>query len=130
MKEKSIGSLIGILLLSMLLIITGLKGIRDYVKIKTLEEKIILLEELEELNEYITKNNALEIEKAVLEERIKWLEKNDTQELSQELKDDIEEVITVIVYYYEQTDKLVSLDEWFKNNHPKLYDRMMNDWGF
>lgn len=130
MKEKSIGSLIGILLLSMLLIITGLKGIRDYVKIKTLEEKIILLEELEELNEYITKNNSLEIEKAVLEERIKWLEKNDTQELSQELKDDIEEAITVIVYYYEQTDKLVSLDEWFKNNHPKLYDKMMNDWGF
>ena len=130
MKEKSIGSLIGILLLSMLLIITGLKGIRDYVKIKTLEEKIILLEELNELNEFITKNNALEIEKAVLEERIKWLEKNDTQELSQELKDDIEEAITVIVYYYEQTDKLVSLDEWFKNNHPKLYDKMMNDWGF
>src|SRR5690554_1990344 len=130
MKEKSIGSLIGILLLSILLIITGLKGIRDYVKIKTLEEKIILLEELNELNESITKNNELEIEKAVLEERIKWLEKNNTQELSQELKDDIEEAITVIVYYYEQTDKLVSLDEWFKNNHPKLYDRMMNDWGF
>lgn len=127
MKEKSIGSLIGILLLSILLIITGLNGIRDGVKIKTLEEKIILLEEL---NESITKNNALEIEKAVLEERIKWLEKNDTQELSQELKDDIEEAITVIVYYYERTDKLVSLDEWFKNNHPKLYDRMMNDWGF
>jgi len=130
MKEKSIGSLIGILLLSILLIITGLKGIRDYVKIKTLEEKIILLEELNELNESITKNNELEIEKAVLEERIKWLEKNNTQELSQELKDDIEEAITVIVYYYERTDKLVSLDEWFKNNHPKLYDRMMNDWGF
>lgn len=127
MKEKSIGSLIGILLLSILLIITGLNGIKDGVKIKTLEEKIILLEEL---NESITKNNALEIEKAVLEERIKWLEKNDTQELSQELKDDIEEAITVIVYYYERTDKLVSLDEWFKNNHPKLYDKMMNDWGF
>lgn len=127
MKEKSIGSLIGILLLSILLIITGLNGIKDGVKIKTLEEKIILLEEL---NESITKNNSLEIEKAVLEERIKWLEKNDTQELSQELKDDIEEAITVIVYYYERTDKLVSLDEWFKNNHPKLYDKMMNDWGF
>lgn len=127
MKEKSIRSLIGILLLSILLIITGLNGIKDGVKIKTLEEKIILLEEL---NESITKNNSLEIEKAVLEERIKWLEKNDTQELSQELKDDIEEAITVIVYYYERTDKLVSLDEWFKNNHPKLYDKMMNDWGF
>lgn len=127
MKEKSIRSLIGILLLSILLIITGLNGIKDGVKIKTLEEKIILLEEL---NESITKNNALEIEKAVLEERKKWLEKNDTQELSQELKDDIEEAITVIVYYYERTDKLVSLDEWFKNNHPKLYDKMMNDWGF
>lgn len=127
MKEKSIRSLIGILLLSILLIITGFNGIRNDVKIKNLEEKIILLEEL---NESITKNNSLEIEKAVLEERIKWLEKNDTQELSQELKDDIEEAITVIVYYYERTDKLVSLDEWFKNNHPKLYDKMMNDWGF
>lgn len=74
---------------------------------------------------------------AVLEERIYWINKiNDiftdnslgviyNEEYVDQMLDDLDDLIEIIIFYYEETDQVVDLETYIKTNYPALYDRIM-----
>jgi len=66
------------------------------------------------------------INEAVLEERIYWLESNDVYEgdYVQQMYDTFEDLIEVMIEYYETTAQEVSLEAYVARNYPALYDRV------
>lgn len=66
------------------------------------------------------------INEAVLQERVEWLEHYHEPTVSQQqMYDDFEELIEIIIYYYENTDQTVELETYVETNYPELYERIM-----
>jgi len=68
------------------------------------------------------------INEAVLNERVKWLEYNNIydEDYVQQMNDDFEELIDVVIEYYETTNQSISLEVYVAQNYPALYDRIMS----
>ena len=107
------------------------------------QERQELKDEIQELNREIGELQAMDsfweeyidlldeiyqgkINEAVLQERVKWLEEYQGPIVSQQqMYDDFEELIEIIIYYYEHTDQVVALETYVETNYPALYDRIM-----
>lgn len=67
----------------------------------------------------------LESENAVLRERIKWLYTVNGTEESKELLNIMDDFVEAIIYYYENYDGDLSLEEWLLLNRTELYIKVM-----
>jgi hypothetical protein len=85
-------------------------------RIKKLETQLYE-EKIEYLENYY--DDILELIEDYYENEIYWMQKY--YEKDEIDRDDVDELLDVIIYYYEDTDKLVSLDEFVKTNFPELY---------
>ena len=111
--------------------------------VRVKQENQKLKDEIQELNREIGKYQVMDgfwedyidlleeiyegkINKAVLEERIYWLESNNLSEgdYVQQMYDTFEDLIEVMIEYYETTAQEVSLEFYVAQNYPALYDRV------
>lgn len=72
------------------------------------------------------------INEAVLEERLYWLEYNNIYEddYVQQMYNTFEDLIEVMIEYYEITTQEVSLETYVAQNYPSLYDRVNRLMGY
>ena len=97
--------------------------VTDYgLGIYNLEDLVSLIDDLED-NIGATFDN--------LENRVYLLENierqnNELRELYNQFEDDMGSLISIIIYYYENTDQSVDLDTWVETNYPEFYERIIN----
>ena len=123
-------------------LLTMIVGFTSQQNVRLKQEREELKNEIQELNREIGEYEAMDsfwedyidlldeiyqgkINEAVLQERVKWLEQKETQIDTQQMYDDFEELIDIIIYYYEETNMLIDVETYVEINYPDLYERIM-----
>ena len=123
-------------------LLTVIVGFTSQQNVRLKQEREELKNEIQELNREIGEYEAMDsfwedyidlldeiyqgkINEAVLQERVKWLEQKETQIDTQQMYDDFEELIDIIIYYYEETNMLIDVETYVEINYPDLYERIM-----
>ena len=140
MKKITLGDVIISTVIVLFIIVFGLLS-QHNVRLK--QERQELKDEIQELNREIGEYQAMDsfwedymdlldeiyqgkINEAVLEERIYWLDYNNgyEEDYVQQMYDTFEDLIEVMIEYYETTTQEVSLETYVAQNYPSLYDRV------
>lgn len=140
MKKITLGDVIISTVIVLFIIAFGLLS-QQNVRLK--QERQELKDEIQELNREIGEYQAMDsfwedyidlldeiyqgkINEAVLEERIYWLEYHNgyEEDYVQQMYDTFEDLIEVMIEYYETTTQEVSLETYVAQNYPVLYDRV------